>query len=73
MPGFIEHRFLVLVLVVLSLGRSLAINCLCINNQPCMFRPMLIDLNPDELHYYPLKTKIKNWMPQTYPCSLCKV
>ena len=60
MPGFIEHRFLVLVLVVLSLGTSLAINCLGIINQPCMVRPMLIDLNPDELHYYPLKTKIKN-------------
>ena len=22
------------------------------NNQPCMIRPTLIDLNPDELHYY---------------------
>ena len=23
------------------------------NNQPCMVRQMLINLNPDELHYYP--------------------
>ena len=23
------------------------------NNQSCMKRPMLIDLHPDELHYYP--------------------
>ena len=23
------------------------------NNQPCMVRPTPIDLNPDELHYYP--------------------
>ena len=23
-----------------------------VNNQQCMARPMLIDLNPDELHYY---------------------
>ena len=25
---------------------------LCLNDEPCMVRPTLIDLNPDELKYY---------------------
>ena len=43
-----------------SLSRMVTISdfttCMCLNNQPCMARPTLIDLNPDEynrrLGYY---------------------
>ena len=34
-------------------GGSLAIQCVSMNNQPCAARPMLNDLNLDELHYCP--------------------
>ena len=27
--------------------------CLFLNNGPCMVRPILIDMNPDELKYHP--------------------
>ena len=45
--------FIVLVLVLLCFGGSLAIKCASKNNEPCLIRPTLIDLNFDELHYYP--------------------
>ena len=32
---------------------SLAIKYVSVNNQQCMISSMLIDLNLDELHYYP--------------------
>ena len=50
---------------MLSFSRSLAsmvngsdhTKCISLNNQPCMARPTLINLNPDKyyqvLHYYP--------------------
>ena len=31
---------------------SLATKCMSLNNEPCMIRPTLIDLNPVELNYY---------------------
>ena len=27
--------------------------CLFLNNEPCMVRPILIDMNPNKLKYYP--------------------
>ena len=39
---------------LLSFNRSLAIKCVSLSNEPCMIRPTLIDLNPDELKCYPL-------------------
>ena len=45
--------FIILMLVLLTFGRSITKKCVCKNNRPCMVRPMLIDLNTDELHYYP--------------------
>ena len=57
MSGFIKRMCMVLVLVVLCFGGSLAatktIKCVSMNNQACSVRPMLIDLNLDELYYYP--------------------
>ena len=40
-------------IVLLSLSRSLATKCQSLNDEPCMIRPFLIDLNPVELKYYP--------------------
>ena len=40
-------------ITLLSFSGSLAIKCVSLNNEPCMIRPILIDLNPVELNYYP--------------------
>ena len=45
--------FVFLVLVLLCFGGSLAIKCAFMNNQPRLVRLTLIDLNLDELQYYP--------------------
>ena len=36
----------------MSLSESLATKCVSLNNEPCLFRPILIDLDPVELDYY---------------------
>ena len=53
MPGFIKQMFILLVLVLFGFGGSLSTKCVFMNIQPCIVRPTLIDLNPDELYYYP--------------------
>ena len=45
MPGFIKQMVIILVLVLLGFGGSLATKSLSMNNEPCMVRPMLIYLN----------------------------
>ena len=45
--------FIVLVLMLVGFGGSLTIKCVSMNNQACLVRPTLIDLNLDELLYYP--------------------
>ena len=45
-----------MIIVLLSFSSSLArdqTKCLFLNDEPCMVRPNLIDLNPVELKYYP--------------------
>ena len=49
MFSLIKHVFLAL----LSFIESLATKCLSLNDEPFMFRPTLIDLNPVYLKYYP--------------------
>ena len=46
--------FTVLVPMLLGYAGSLATKCVSMYNKPCMGRPMLIDLNTDEIFYYPL-------------------
>ena len=57
MSGSIRQRFIVLLLVLLCFGRLLAaakaIKGVSMNNQPCSIRPMLVDLNFDELIHNP--------------------
>ena len=48
-----------LFIVFLSFSSSLTsdqIKCLFLNDEWCIFRPTLIDLNPVELKYYPFMT-----------------
>ena len=40
-------------IVLLSFSESLETKCLFLNDETCMVRPILIDLNPIELKYYP--------------------
>ena len=45
-----------MLIVLLSFSSSLARNqtkCMFLNDETCMVRPTLIDLNPVELKYYP--------------------
>ena len=39
--------------LILSFSSSLATKCVSLNDEPCMVRPTLIDLNPVEIKYYP--------------------
>ena len=56
-----------LFIVLLSFSSSLArvakvfdrTKCLFLNDEPCMIRPTLIDLNPVELKYYPFMISLK--------------
>ena len=63
-------------IALLSFSGSLTTKSVSLNNEPCMIRPTLIDLNPVELNYYPfmisldkcrevvilLRVKQKTWM-----------
>ena len=42
----------VFIIALLSFSGSLATKCMSLNNEPCVIRPNLIDLNPVELNYY---------------------
>lgn len=43
-----------------SLGATEATKSVSINNQQCMVKPTLIDLNLDELHYYTFMISMQN-------------
>ena len=45
-------------IVLLSFSVSLATKCMFLNDEPCMVRPTLIDMNPVELKYYPFMISI---------------
>ena len=52
MLGFLDGTHLFQVLVLLGFGGSSTAKYVTMNNQPCIVRPTLIDLNPDEVYYY---------------------
>ena len=59
MFSFIKQVFVVL----LSLSKSLEsgqTKCLSLNDELCMVRPTLVDLNPVELKHYPLVINLEN-------------
>ena len=41
-------------IALLRVSKSLATKCLFLNDKPCMVRPTIIDMSPNELNYYPL-------------------
>ena len=41
-------------IILLSFSSSLATNCVSLNDEPCIVRSTIIDLNPVELKCYPL-------------------
>ena len=45
-----KQMAIVLVLVLLCFNGSLAIKYVSMKSKPCIFKPMLIHLNPDELY-----------------------
>ena len=51
MSSLIKQVFIVVLSFSSSLARDQKI-CLFLNNEPCMVRPTLIDLNRVELNYY---------------------
>ena len=57
-PGFIKQIFIVLVLLVLGFGGLLTAKCISKNNQPYTVRMTLIDLNLNEIHYYPFMVSL---------------
>ena len=57
MFSLIKQVFIVLLSLSESLARVAKVSdrtkCLSSNDEPCIVRPSLIDLNPVELKYYP--------------------
>ena len=49
MLSLIKQVFIVLI----SFSESLATNCLFLDDEKCIVRPTLVDLNSVELKYYP--------------------
>ena len=49
MFSLIKYVFIVL----LSFRESLATNCLFSNDEPCMVRATIINMNPAEVKYFP--------------------
>ena len=41
-----------LFIVLLGFTKSLSTKRLFLNDDPCMVRPIIIDMNPNELKYY---------------------
>ena len=48
-----------LLTVLLSFSSSLATKCISLNDEPCMIRPTLTDLNPVEFKYYPFMISLE--------------
>ena len=42
-----------LFIILLSFSKSLTRKCLFLNDEPCMIRPTIIDMNSNELKNYP--------------------
>ena len=47
-----------LFIVLLSFRESLATKFVSLNGEPCVIRPILIDLSPVELKYYPFRINL---------------
>ena len=48
-------------IALLSFSSSLATKCISLNDELCMIRPTIIDLNPVELKYYPFMISLDKY------------
>ena len=55
-----------LFIVLLSFSEPLATKCMFLNDEPCMVRPTLIDMNPFELKYYPFMISLNKCTGMSY-------
>ena len=53
----------------MSFIKSSATKCVSLNNEPCMIRPFLINLTPDELKYYPFLIKLDKYNRNCNPVN----
>ena len=60
MFSLVKQVFIVLLNFSESLARDRT-KCLFLNDEPCMVRPTLIDLNPVELKYYPFMISLDKY------------
>ena len=65
MINFIKQVFIPL----LSFNGSLAKKCVSLSNEPCMARPTLTDLNPNEINYYPFIINLDKYNESYKPGS----
>ena len=63
------------IVLLLCFGGSSATKWISLNNQPCTVRPTLIDLNPEELHYYPFMFSLErcDWSCNTVEVLLVTI
>ena len=47
-----------MLIALLNFSSFLATVCPLLNDEPCMVKPILIDLNPAELKYYPFVIRL---------------
>ena len=65
MLKFIKQAFVLLLSFIGSLARVAKVSdrtkCVSLNNEPWLARPTLIDLKPNELHYYPFNVSLNRF------------
>ena len=72
MPSLIKQVFIVLLSFSSSLARNRT-KCLFLDDELCMVRPTLIDLNTVELKYYPFFISLDKYTGSYYvlPPKIC--
>ena len=64
-------------IALLGFSKSLATKCLFLNDEPCMVRPTIINMNPNELKYYPSMISLNkcagNWNALSLKICFLKV
>ena len=64
-------------ITLLGFSKSLAIKYMFLNGEPCMVRPTIIDVNPNELKYYPSMISLNkcagNWNALSLKICFLKV
>ena len=59
-----------LFISLLSISKSFSTKCLFLNDNPCMVRPTLINLNPVELRHHPFMISFIKYTGNCYVLCL---